>query len=404
MKKKKVSLAILGVASLFATTPVKAQTFWQCMPEGCDAGEYLSGFRCKSCTHEDWCPGKSYGSYLKPELNKGYVAVKSLIIAMAGGGDGSNSEAVQKCKTAGKAIFDTLAKNNTETYLKNFIPALEGLTVKVGYDKKAYVYTSNTTYQSANDDLKNAKNIYETLPANLYFEYNCLELYDVSSNVESYINDKLYNEIPRAMNSFMSTMATTITTLYKTHNYDGTSYSITSNKNIGFYKAEIAGGGGGGGALSKYCGGENRSSTDGGDGGEIETAYFVLLNDDNSYTYTIGKGGAGGTGKGGVGWGVWGEAHKDEGDSNGNPGSYGTATSFKPTTGFKTTASGGRGGKGMRSYGSDGGYCGYREARAYTEDEKDAPKRASNGGAGRSIGSAGNGTTGGNGWIKIYKL
>ena len=183
MKNRKISLAILGVASLFATTPVKAQTFWQCMPEGCDAGEYLSGFRCKSCTAADWCPGKSYS------LNKGTNYVKTEILKPV------KTTAQTKCKTIGLEMFSLLQKNKTSgTYRSGFISALQSLSLKIGYDQQIYANSNNTTYNNNITDLKNSKDIYASLPTNTYFEYNCLELDGVKSYIVTEINKKLQNE------------------------------------------------------------------------------------------------------------------------------------------------------------------------------------------------------------------
>ena len=59
MKKKK--LAVIGIAGvagmLSATAPASAQTFYQCMPVKCKAGEYVSGSSCERCTGGYRCPG-----------------------------------------------------------------------------------------------------------------------------------------------------------------------------------------------------------------------------------------------------------------------------------------------------------------------------------------------------------
>ena len=56
MKKKK--LAVIGIAGMLsATAPASAQTFYQCMPVKCKAGEYVSGSSCERCTGGYRCPG-----------------------------------------------------------------------------------------------------------------------------------------------------------------------------------------------------------------------------------------------------------------------------------------------------------------------------------------------------------
>ena len=57
MKKKK--LAVIGIAGvagmLSATAPASAQTFYQCMPVKCKAGEYVSGGKCLQCPANTYC-------------------------------------------------------------------------------------------------------------------------------------------------------------------------------------------------------------------------------------------------------------------------------------------------------------------------------------------------------------
>ena len=56
IKKKK--LAVIGIAGmLYSATPASAQTFYQCMPMNCKAGEYASGGSCERCTGGYRCPG-----------------------------------------------------------------------------------------------------------------------------------------------------------------------------------------------------------------------------------------------------------------------------------------------------------------------------------------------------------
>ena len=54
MKKKK--LAVIGIAGmLYSATPASAQTFYQCMPVKCKAGEYASGGKCIQCPANTYC-------------------------------------------------------------------------------------------------------------------------------------------------------------------------------------------------------------------------------------------------------------------------------------------------------------------------------------------------------------
>ena len=57
MKKKK--LAVIGIAGvagmLYSATPASAQTFYQCMPIKCKAGEYSSGGKCLTCPANTYC-------------------------------------------------------------------------------------------------------------------------------------------------------------------------------------------------------------------------------------------------------------------------------------------------------------------------------------------------------------
>ena len=57
MKKKK--LAVIGIAGiagmLYSATPASAQTFYQCMPLKCGAGEYASGGKCLQCPANTYC-------------------------------------------------------------------------------------------------------------------------------------------------------------------------------------------------------------------------------------------------------------------------------------------------------------------------------------------------------------
>ena len=57
MKKKK--LAVIGIAGvagmLYSATPASAQTFYQCMPVKCKAGEYVSGGKCLQCPANTYC-------------------------------------------------------------------------------------------------------------------------------------------------------------------------------------------------------------------------------------------------------------------------------------------------------------------------------------------------------------
>ena len=70
MKKKK--LAVIGIAGvagmLYSATPASAQTFYQCMPVKCKAGEYVSGGKCLQCPANYYCEDSikircSYNTY-----------------------------------------------------------------------------------------------------------------------------------------------------------------------------------------------------------------------------------------------------------------------------------------------------------------------------------------------------
>ena len=70
MKKKK--LAVIGIAGvagmLYSATPASAQTFYQCMPVKCGAGEYVSGGKCLKCPANYYCEDSikircSYNTY-----------------------------------------------------------------------------------------------------------------------------------------------------------------------------------------------------------------------------------------------------------------------------------------------------------------------------------------------------
>ena len=58
MKKKK--LAVIGIAGmLYSATPASAQTFYQCMPVKCGAGEYVSGSSCVKCPYGTYSLGNN---------------------------------------------------------------------------------------------------------------------------------------------------------------------------------------------------------------------------------------------------------------------------------------------------------------------------------------------------------
>ncbi len=66
MKKKK--LAVIGIAGMLSATPASAQTFYQCMPVKCKAGEYVSGGKCLQCPENYYCKDSikircSYNTY-----------------------------------------------------------------------------------------------------------------------------------------------------------------------------------------------------------------------------------------------------------------------------------------------------------------------------------------------------
>ena len=66
MKKKK--LAVIGIAGMLSATPASAQTFYQCMPVKCKAGEYVSGGKCLKCPANYYCEDSikircSYNTY-----------------------------------------------------------------------------------------------------------------------------------------------------------------------------------------------------------------------------------------------------------------------------------------------------------------------------------------------------
>ena len=387
MKKKKVSLAILGVASLFATTPVKAQTFWQCMPEGCDAGEYLSGFRCKSCTHEDWCPGKT-----EKELNIGVDNVRKRIL------DNANTKAARPgnaCLTVAKEIITYMTNNATATYFKDVIPALKNLKIKINYHGDWHLYTSTTVCQSAIPTLKKDLDIYNTLPTNMWFEYNCLDL-------PVYSNGKEDGTVSRDVTDFLlkqstldyalKTQGTVITLNYSSDNQQSKILSP------GIYKVEVAGGGGGGGGRSNYCKNRDTNENIHGKPGGTDTIIFVQLQDSVTYNYTIGKGGTGGEGGGG------GDAC-NEYWKNGNCGTNGTDTTFYYQNNRSITGYGGRGGSGMHSTGcSNGKWCQWHNSGDNTTPTYTNSTTANNGGTGKTSGNTGGGSKGGDGYIKIWQL
>ena len=131
MKKKK--LAVIGIAGvagmLSATAPASAQTFYQCMPVKCKAGEYVSGSSCARCTGGYYCPGdnKRYActgewEYAEPGSSKCSTFGPSDVRIWVGGGCANidiNDQALMS-KLVPITSFSTKKENGQTKYITNF--------------------------------------------------------------------------------------------------------------------------------------------------------------------------------------------------------------------------------------------------------------------------------------------
>ena len=126
MKKKK--LAVIGIAGMLSATPASAQTFYQCMPVKCKAGEYVSGSSCERCTGGYRCPGdnKRYActgewEYATPGMSRCSTFSPSDVRIWVGGGcanQGSDTWLVSHSVPI--TSFHTTKENGQTKYHINF--------------------------------------------------------------------------------------------------------------------------------------------------------------------------------------------------------------------------------------------------------------------------------------------
>ena len=130
MKKKK--LAVIGIAGvagmLYSATPASAQTFYQCMPIKCGAGEYASGSSCERCTGGYRCPGdnKRYActgewEYATPGSSYCSTFGPSDVRMWVGGGCGNHgSDTLLVSHSVPITSFHTTKENGQTKYHINF--------------------------------------------------------------------------------------------------------------------------------------------------------------------------------------------------------------------------------------------------------------------------------------------
>ena len=142
MKKKK--LAMIGIAGmLYSATPASAQTFYQCMPLKCGAGEYASGSSCERCTGGYRCPGdnKRYActgewEYATPGSSYCSTFGPSDVRVWVGGGCGNHNRNGQGLMSKSVPItsFSTKKENGQTKYITNF----SILSDKNKYDRSGF--------------------------------------------------------------------------------------------------------------------------------------------------------------------------------------------------------------------------------------------------------------------------
>ena len=292
---------------------------------------------------------------------------------------GGQTVAGDKCYSKGLEMFEKLKSNLSDgAYRSQFAMALKNLKIKIGYDKKVYFTTNQSKYQSLTDYI-----VYPQLSSNAYFEFDCLELKNKNATANKYGLQYYVNDNIASISSGFNNITTTT--------YDFTAGTTGTQSLLpGVYKIEVAGGGGGGGGFGKRCEQDHKSSESGGAGGKTSDIIFIL-EDSYDYTYTVGKGGSGGEGRGdGTCTNDYGFGGTQGGDSNFGGGSGATAIDI---TGY-----GGKGGRGMRCANTTD-WCQYRDGTGVNGTNTES---ANNAGSGRS--SNGWGSSGGNGWVKIWKF